>query len=264
MKALLLILCSALCLHAQRTAHELALLSPATAADTTPALSNNLVAYWSFDETSGSRADSVGTNTLTAVNSPPSTNGVQGNALLTTRSGSRYVTGVNSSNSLPLFTFTNWALSWWQRSVNADASGISGAFGDASANDRLMCQFYPTAWSNLNVYYNGFNGTTVTAYGSTNLGIINTNWNMLTIQYTGTNTQVLTNSVLAFTFNSSLNINTNRHPGIAFGGRFVNGSATSFETAVFDEHAIFNRCLSSNEISWLFNAGSGRALSAFR
>jgi hypothetical protein len=262
MKTLLLLLCSASALFAQSAA--VLLFGGATAPDTRPLLSNNLIAYWSFDETSGSRADSVGTNTLTAVNTPPSTNGLQGNALLTTRSGNRYVTGVNSSNSLPLFTYTNWSMSWWQKSLNADASGISGVWGDASANDRFMFQLYPTAYSNVNFQINVFNGTSVTALGSTNLGIINSNWNQITLQYTGTNTQVWTNSVLAFTFNSALNIVTNRTPGIAFGGRYVNGSPTSFETAVFDEYAVFNRCLASNELSWLFNAGSGRALSAFR
>jgi Concanavalin A-like lectin/glucanases superfamily len=62
------------------------------------ALTDNLVAYWALDESSGSRADSVGSNTLTDNNTVTGASGVIGTAAQFTRANSEYLSRASNSD----------------------------------------------------------------------------------------------------------------------------------------------------------------------
>ncbi len=74
-------------------------------------LTNNLLAYWKLDETSGSRVDSIGTNSLTDTNTVTSTTGKKGSASQFTAANSEYLSipsNANLSTGDVSFTWAFW------------------------------------------------------------------------------------------------------------------------------------------------------------
>lgn len=105
----------------------------------TMTLSDNLVSYWKLDETSGSAVDSVGTNTLTAINSPTGTLGKIGNTRSFISGSTQYLTiGDNPSLSMGDIDFS---ISAW---VNLDVLQNSTFVGkyQTSTNNREYAIFY--------------------------------------------------------------------------------------------------------------------------
>jgi len=105
------------------------------------ALSNGLVGYWKFDETSGDAADSSGLNqTLTNNNSTPFTAGKFGNAADFTPASSHVFT-IDDNASLSLTQY--FTLSAW---INPDATTASTHFDiagkwDSTSQTYLLAQY---------------------------------------------------------------------------------------------------------------------------
>src|SRR6185295_10218115 len=84
---------------------------------------NNLVAYWKLDETSGSRSDSFGSNTLTDNNTVGSTAGKVGNAAQFIQANTEYLSAADNA-ALSVadidFTFAFWVY------LDSKTTGTSG------------------------------------------------------------------------------------------------------------------------------------------
>jgi hypothetical protein len=78
---------------------------------TVATLGTNLVSYWNLDEASGTRADAVGANPLTAINNPGQAAGVVGQAVQP-NAASHQALQVSSASTLTGGD-TNFAMALW-------------------------------------------------------------------------------------------------------------------------------------------------------
>ena len=86
--------------------------------------SDDLVSYWSCDETSGSRVDSHGTNDLTDNNTVGYVEGVIGNACYFNGANSEYLS-INDASQSGLDDDVDYSLSFW---LHEQGSGTRGLF----------------------------------------------------------------------------------------------------------------------------------------
>ncbi|MBI3319454.1 MAG: LamG domain-containing protein [Candidatus Omnitrophica bacterium] len=85
--------------------------TPRFETDTAGTLTNGLIAYWKLDESSGTRADSKGTNTLTDHNTVAQTTGKVGNAAQLTAANSHYLS--HASNTDLQLGNIDWTMCAW-------------------------------------------------------------------------------------------------------------------------------------------------------
>lgn len=232
--------------------------APANAAPP-PAATNpgttNLVAWWSLDETSGTRNDSHSTNNLSDNNTVGYNTGVKSNAAAFARASSEYLSiSDNAALSMGDIDFTIVA---WVYLTDLTTSQIFVQKGSASdVNQREYSLLYNVA-SNRFRFLAG-NSTTSGYINADNLGAPSgTTWYFLVGEHDATN-NTLTISVNNGTANSasytggSFNSASAMTVGAMSDGTYsVNGR--------IDEVAIYKRLLTADEIEWLYNSGSGRS-----
>lgn len=213
----------------------------------------DLQAWWSFDEASGVRADSVGANPLSDNNSVLSSGGVSVNTTNSAvLSGANYLSCANSS----LFdgmTNNNWTICHW---VNIDATCPPGGMFLSKQANGGATGFY--------LFYDGANGMQFHAFdvngadsSSTLSSIMFNNWYLFAATYNNTSHtmrsmlfDVSTNSfVMAYSL-------SNDATSFGIGARADDGSALA--TGKVDETAIWYRILTDDEIAYIFNFGQGR------
>lgn len=90
-----------------------------------------LVSHWTLDEASGSRADSVGTNTLTSVNSTTSVTGQVGNAATFPLANSTYLT-IPDNASLSTTGANNFKITLWVKLIAKTGTQVFVSKYDAS------------------------------------------------------------------------------------------------------------------------------------
>lgn len=154
-------LLSAVAAGAQVPEEMLLTLAPPAAAGGTPASSliTNLVAYWRMDETSGQRADAVGSETLTDVNTVGYITGIITNGSFHVRTSSEFLSRNDDaalSTENASFTLAGWILT----TTTNQAYGVASKY-TATDNGRewaIWCN-----GGNIRVTYwtNGANLTTV-------------------------------------------------------------------------------------------------------
>lgn len=209
--------------------------------DTSP---NNLIAYWKFDETSGTTAvDSVaGKYNFTVGNSTSWVAGKRGNAYLcndTDFINTTYVPAGLTEFSINIWIKRSgsWVGNHWLLSnrdgdgsfiIETSGSGItSKLFGDGGVPG---------------------SGTTATPDASLNT------WEMFTITFNSTGSSVYMNGsyidTKAWTISSGLNESAN----IFF--LSAQDGTTPFVNAIFDEMAFWNKSLTSTEVSNMYDVAS--------
>lgn len=100
---------------------------------TSSGVASGITAYWKLDESSGTRADTVGSNNLTSVNSVSSAAGKLGNAASFTFASSQKLTGTNPLAGLAAFTVTAWIY----RSTGADGAFFADWNGSSNS---VLCR----------------------------------------------------------------------------------------------------------------------------
>lgn len=203
------------------------------------------VAYYKLDESSGNATDSikglVATNTGTATY----TAGKINNAL-TLNGSSQYL-----SATLALTGFTAYSVSGW---VKRSAINTYHAVVVQTDNVSHNAQFRITDGNKLQFILTTSADTTIT--GSTNLTSTST-WYHVVATYNGSNLNLYVDgSSDATPVAKTGTINTN-DTTLGIGAYITGGLQIPFAGQI-DEVAIFNRALSSTEVTALYNSGNGK------
>jgi hypothetical protein len=242
------------------------LLRPRAGGIGTGQLRQSLALYLPLNETAESgnvtAVDNSGNGfNFTSVNSVLSTTGKVGNAREFIKANQTHLIG-GSTSSLLAFGGGNWSLQFWVNltgplpttatnatilSRNVDSSG-SFAAGEFS-----VALFFSSFATNLNV--NGANTISFTQFGS----LLANTWHHIVLTNSGTTVSYYRDGSLISTGTRTGTWATGaRHTII--GTPNTNSMATQTTDAKIDELGKWNRTLSANEVSALWNNGTGRSL----
>ena len=219
----------------------------AAASDDNPGTSN-LVSSWSMDETSGTRVDSHGSNDLTDNNTVGYVTGVISNAANFISANSE---NLSSSTQPVTGAGARAAEFWFKTSSTADQALTS--YGQ-NANG----QWWRIRIENGVIYQRVTNGAK--SWSNTwNDG----NWHHLVMQVDANSTIDDVVLYIDGTLQSSSGATTtqaiNTGTGDLYFGREASGSI-GYDGDI-DECRYWNRVLTADEITWLYNSGSGRSYS---
>jgi hypothetical protein len=222
----------------------------------------NLVAYYELEESSGARADSWGTYTLTDNNTVTSGTGIQGTAAVFTPANSESLSTADATLCGTLSTAASWTLVFWVYPTD-DSVGLMEPAGTLGAGfvgllirRRGLTPFGSTvvAWD----YYND-SAVATRVEGPTSTPI-NT-WSMLGMVY-DSSAQTLT-AYQNGTLGTPVSFTGSSATQAAFRiGNRGSGGGTYWDGRV-DECSIWPAALSNDELDWIYNSGTGRALSEY-
>jgi len=229
-------------------------------------IKEGLISWWSMNETSGTRADSHGSNDLTPINTPGYESGKVSNALDLTTVNSEYLECVSPTGTVGTssdFTFGAW--------LKRDGAGgdeailsLTNNYGENNA-DIDFC-----IWYDDDMWYAAITATPTSgiteAYWIDNTvspridseakdGV----WEFCVFVYDSADAQAGNPALELFVNNESrgkVSCETdpqNNHDRISF-GRF---RSWSYGNGSIDEAFYYNRKLTTDEISTLYNSGSG-------
>ena len=226
---------------------------PPTVAGST--LLNNLISYWTLDEASGTRADSVGGNTLTDNNTVTSIAGVVSNAAVFTRANSEYLSHVSNA-ALQTGDISFTVATWFRKDSCASGSGehVLGSKYGASKEWLLYSGFWNGNQCNVLLAVSS-DGTTFNSQVE-KTGVSGTAWHFVVAWHDATantiNVQVDNGTVASQAYSSGL---TATSEDFALGkqydvGEYLNGR--------LDEFGFWKRTLTAAEKTCLYNSGSGR------
>jgi len=214
-------------------------------------LTTSLISYWKLDETSGTRADSVGSNNLTDNNTVTQAVGKLGNSAQFTIANSEYLSHIdNASLSIGStdFTISAWVYLDTKTSNMVFVSKYGGGGGNGEyalyyklSADAFACSTFPQL------------DASVTPPGGVQTG----QWYFLTCSHnatTHTNTITVNN-----TWTNTSAAGTEPSDTIAeFAiGRFQGSGSTMYFNGRVDSVGFWKRILAAGEITTLYNSGAG-------
>lgn len=206
------------------------------------ALTDNLIAYYKLDETSGSTAvDELATNDGTITGATVNQAGKIGTAYSFDGSGDRVsmVSGVSG----------NFTATCWVKAISNSSEGRILTIRGSSGSSAGIC-----IASNPAIGSNGINSLhEIIAWGSTGgTNIYDSTWHFLTLTWDGTTSKLYLDgdSTPESTNSSSPSLSTQNYIG-------QHSSTTNTFVGTIDEVAIWSRVLSTDEITELYNSGSG-------
>jgi hypothetical protein len=225
-----------------------------TAPPPTPHLLNTLIGYWKLDEASGSRADSVGTNTLTDHNSTAGAAGKINNGANFVSASSQFLSHVDNSDLRVTgeFTFSVWVKLTTQLacSLVSKQKTSGGSAVDYQISYDTTHGFYfgvgtATGFSDVaQVGAPTSNGTWVHLVGWYDSGLAQSCLRLNdTTTFISTTSPALLQSVASFLVGS--------------------GDTVAFANALVDEIGFWKRKLNALEITALYNGGAGLPLASF-
>jgi hypothetical protein len=244
------------------------LLRPRAGGISTGQLRQSLALYLPLNETATTgnvtAVDNSGNGfNFTSVNSVLSTTGKVGNAREFIKANQTHLLG-GSTSSLLAFGGGNWSLQFWlnltgplpttatnatiiSRNVDSSGSFFAGEFS--------VSLFFNSSVSVTNLNVNGANTITFTQFGS----LLANTWHHIVLTNSGTTVSYYRDGSLISTGTRTGTWATGaRHTII--GTPNTNSMATQTIDAKIDELGKWNRTLSANEVSALWNKGNGRSL----
>lgn len=213
-----------------------------------PALQTNLVAWWKFNEASGTRINSVLANSaldLTPVNSPGVGTGILGNGVDFTVSN-QHLTCSDNALLNPLGN-GDFSIHFW---VKFDTAPAYYLFGQGAGNYNLIIGiFSSTVQVSLN---SGSGGGANFSYSMTS-GV----WHnvVVTVNRTGNNSSFYVDGSPIFTTGTALYGTVYGGPLIV--GNYAGGSFIYAPDGIMDEVAYWDRVLTPAEVTTLYNGGIG-------
>ncbi len=207
----------------------------------------NLVSWWALDESSGSRADSRGSNTLSDNNTVGSTTGKISQAANFVASNNEYLSRLSNSSLQSGdidFVFGGW---FYLNEINLNQNIIT-----KSDTGEIEYIIYVTDQNNLRLLTSN-NGTGVefVTHG-TSLSV--STWYFFLAWHDSVN------NTLNVSLNNGTPASTNVYSGVRAGAAlFALGDTSQFPSMRMDEIFYYKQALSSDERAWLYNSGSGRA-----
>jgi len=214
-----------------------------------------LISWWSLDETSGNRADSHGSNTLTDINTVLYDTGKVGNAAKFEVANSEYLSHVDN----PALSAGDIDITWgcWVNieSFATSRAIISKLYGTNSEyvlyyhtnNDELALTIFST--TNGTVYATTL-GSPSTATWYFVLGWHDHTANTINIQINNGTVDSVAHTYGIYDSNSDFSV----------GG--WSGEDYYDMDGLVDEAFIYKRVLTADERTWLYNSGNGRGYSS--
>jgi hypothetical protein len=242
------------------------LLRPIASGISTGQLRQSLALYLPLNETAESgnvtAVDNSGNGfNFTSVNSVLSTTGKVGNAREFIKANQTHLLG-GSTSSLLAFGGGNWSLQFWLNltgplpATNTNATILSrnvDSSGGFAAGEFSVAIFFNSVATNLQVV--GANTITFTQFGS----LLANTWHHIVLTNSGTTVSYYRDGRLISTGTRTGTWATGaRHTVIGIPN--TNAMATQAIDAKIDELGKWNRTLSANEVSALWNKGNGRSL----
>lgn len=216
------------------------------------ALTDSLSAYWKLDETSGNRADSHGSNTLTDNNTVGSATGLLGNAADFEDSASEYLSCASNSS---LQATTGITITCWVK-LESKGSGDVQIVSKDTDTGREYTLFYRSssdrfAFSRLDLVTD----TLANTFGSPSTGV----WYFLCAWYDpATGEQGISVNGTANTATATSGRTTGTSAEFRIGARQYPGFPGYFDGCI-GEVGFWKRVLTSTDRSDLYNGGSGLA-----
>lgn len=215
------------------------------------ALTDNLVAYWKLDESSGNASDSVGSATLTNSNVSYSSGKINNGADFN-GSTSNFTTGADTA---ALDITSNLSITFWFKSSSSSASmHMIEKMDETGYNYRGYLVFMASGKIGFGVGNNsGYpQALSTSTYNDGNwhfLSCVYIPSTSITIYVDNSKDGELTSGVPSAITNNSKYFNVGRRNDGFGPDRYYSGS--------LDEIGVFSRSISTGEISSLYNSGSG-------
>lgn len=226
-------------------------------------LLTDLVAYWKLDESSGTRVDSAGTYNLSESASVSGTSGLINNGASITSGSTNYLyegsTGalntINTADATNPLTFNVW--------INPASFGSYKAifeFYGTSGNGRRLSIFIDSPSSGYievnNAWMSGISSSlTFSPTWSTS------EWQMMTVVCNSSGVTLYRNATSCVIWTG----NAGRVPagdGRLYLGSNPSGGGSAY-SGIYDEAGLWGRALSTDDITALYNGGSGLPYSSF-
>lgn len=202
-------------------------------------------AYWKLDEASGSRADSIGSETLTDNNTVTSASGVVSTAASFASATSEYLSKTDDA-VLSMGAGVRMTLAGWFY-FTGNTMGMAGKWTGAPQNEYLI---YNQSDGTIRFYVSS-DGTNAFNVGS-RTPTLNA-WHFVAVRYDGVNISIRVDALawenLAFTadiFNGTGAFEIGRQAGV----QYLNGRV--------DELGLWKVALTDAEVTELYNGGAGR------
>lgn len=222
---------------------------------------SGLAAWWSLDETSGTRNDSHGSNHLTDNNTVGYAAGKKSNAAYFVVSNAEALTITdNASVSAGDVDIT---LCGWINLANKSTNHMLISKWSAGTNNRAYWLYYNVTLDRfvIQISSNGEVGGAVSLQASSFGSPSAASWHYVCAWHdAAANTlNIQINNGTVDSSSHSAGIFDDAGP-LALGAAYTNPS-TQYSDALIDEVILYKRVLSADERTWLYNAGDGRAYS---
>jgi hypothetical protein len=212
-------------------------------------LNRGLVSYWRFDESSGNASDSVGSNTLTNVNGATYTTGKIGNGADLELSSTQYFSITDAAQSGLEFLTGDFSISMWVNFESlSDLVGLWDKWNSVSNRRSILWQISSTGMT----LDTSANGSAQTNYSASHTFTTST-WYHLVLVKSGTTatfyvdgTAKTSGSATSTLFNNTLDIRIGNRQEVS---KPLDG--------ILDEVGVWNRALTSDEITELYNSTNG-------
>ena len=214
-------------------------------------LATDLVSYWELEEASGTRIDSHGSYDLTDINTVGSATGIQGNSASFVKANSEQLS-YPSNLALDIVANSDKTIAFWVKT--AVDTGFTGLVQRWTIDKGYLIRLSDTDGS-LQFYGGNGSGTTLSpATGTTDLA--DNNWHFVVCTHDGSDNR------------KRIYIDGNTTPEgtsivhstqAASSGAFLlsGGGSSSFLDGQLDEVGVWDRLLTSGEITTLYNSGAG-------
>jgi hypothetical protein len=223
------------------------------------AITDNLVAYYKFDESSGNASDSVGTRTLTNTGTATFVSGLINNAMSQgTSNSSKYFK--NTTDDYGIQAGAQSISLWVKLNTELTVSGnyyLFADLGSATSHTRMIMQYTLSGAQYQLSLFRIKNGVTAPE-AVNNISAFGTSaWHHIVISYDGSvATMYLDGSALPTTLSISGSGSTGVTSGLWIG---VSQDLSRYSSAQIDEVAVFARAVSAADVLTLNNGGAGCA-----
>lgn len=221
------------------------------------------VSYWKFDETdTGPKYDSIGPYHATNLNTVYTNTAIAGVSAFFKGAGSP--SWCVTSNLVCADVNKTWTLSGWiyNRMPTATAM-LLGRTADASVETNQSYYLQIEGTNSISLYY--WTNRTWAGWGLTKCTpttpMVSNTWYLITLMHNTTNRQIVISvNCTNWTTNvmNSLCPNTATTWGLTFGTMGKVGHDFYEFHGQFDEWVYYERILASNEVSYIYNGGTGR------
>jgi hypothetical protein len=221
------------------------------------ALSDNLVAYWKLDESSGNASDATGNGSTLTNNGSVTYSAAKINNGASLGGAGKYFS-CSDNSYISTTGDTTWQVWWYPTTLNAQQAFFDKWNYSAATREYEVFANYSGGTTTLYVNLSS-NGSTASTASKTTTSISTNNWYHLVYVYTAS-----TGTVEFFLNGSSLGTSTGNLTSIynstsTLGiGQYITGGGGNI-SGMLDELGMWKRALSSTEVTELYNSGNGLA-----